>query len=114
MVGTPRNKATELKPEYAVAFSNRGAAYADKSEDDRAIADYNRATELDAKYVLAYHNPGVAHERKGDDDCAIADFARRLRSIRKTPSPAIGAALATMWAQECDGGLNVNKILSDG
>jgi tetratricopeptide (TPR) repeat protein len=34
------NQAIQLNPKYAKAFNNRGFAYNNKGEYDRAIADY--------------------------------------------------------------------------
>src|SRR6185503_12769589 len=58
----------------AVAYYNRGLAYYDKGDDDRAIADYNEAIRLDPKYAQALFNRGNAYYQKGDDDRAIADY----------------------------------------
>jgi tetratricopeptide (TPR) repeat protein len=46
--------------DLAWAYNNRGNAYKDKGEVDRAIADYDQALRLDPKYVKAYINRGVA------------------------------------------------------
>jgi tetratricopeptide (TPR) repeat protein len=37
----PANEAIRLNPHDATAFNNRGVAYANKRDFDRAIADYN-------------------------------------------------------------------------
>ena len=44
------SKAIELKPDYAEAYSNRGAAYLHKGEYDNGIQDLNKAIELKPDY----------------------------------------------------------------
>jgi tetratricopeptide (TPR) repeat protein len=73
------NKAIDLDPKYALAYDNRGSAYATKSNLDQAIADYNTAIDLDAKYAKAYHNRGLVYLQKGLKPQAIADFETYLR-----------------------------------
>lgn len=62
----------------AVAYYNRGQAYATKKDYDRAIADFSDAIRLDPKDAGFYSNRGTAYERKGDNDRAITDFRRAL------------------------------------
>src|SRR5262245_55241649 len=40
----------------ATVFNNRGNAYADKGEYDRAIQDYNQAIHLNSTYAIAFDN----------------------------------------------------------
>ena len=57
-----------------MAYSNRGNAFSNKGELDRAIEDYDHAIRLNPRDVRAYDNRGLAHTRKGDLDRAIQDF----------------------------------------
>ena len=63
----------------AIAFSNRGVAYADEGDLDRAIDDYSEAIRLDPKSAHAYNGRGNAYARKGDIDGAIADYGEAIR-----------------------------------
>src|SRR5258708_32496950 len=61
----------ESAPNRAQAYRNRGAAYYDKSEFDRAIADFNQALKIDASVVpthftLAYTPPALAPPENND------------------------------------------------
>ncbi len=78
--------ASETSKYRAVAFYNRGYAYDEKGDLDRAIADYDQAIQLNPKDALAFNNRGWAYERKGDHDRAIADFDH---AIRLNPKDAI-------------------------
>ena len=45
----------------AEAYYNRGIAYGDKGEYDKAIEDYSKAIELNPEYAEAYNNRGNAY-----------------------------------------------------
>jgi tetratricopeptide (TPR) repeat protein len=86
-------KAIELKPDYAVAYSNRAGAKRALKDFDGAIADCTKAIELQPDYAVAYNNRGGAKLAKGDIDGAAADFAK---AVDLDPRHNIGAVnLAT-------------------
>ena len=62
-----------------VAYNNRGLAYQDLGDFERAIADYGEALRLDPGYALAYNNSGLSYANLGDFDSAIADYGEALR-----------------------------------
>jgi len=59
-----------------VEFYNRGIAYDDKGQHDRAIEDYNQAIRLNPNYATAFYNRGVSWARKNDLQRALADFKK--------------------------------------
>jgi tetratricopeptide (TPR) repeat protein len=61
-----------------MAFDNRGNAYHDKGDNDRAIADYDEAIRLDPKRAKAFKNRGCAYLEKGDNGRAIADYSEAI------------------------------------
>ena len=63
----------------AVSFNNRGTAYQETHDLDRAIADYDEAIRLHPAYAPAFNNRGNAHQAKGDLDAAIADYSEAIR-----------------------------------
>jgi tetratricopeptide (TPR) repeat protein len=63
----------------ASAFNNRGNAYNDKNDYDRAIADFDQAIRLDPKYAFAYDGRGNAHYSKNDKYRAFADFDKAIQ-----------------------------------
>ena len=70
-----------------MAFNNRGNAYSDKCDFDRAIADYSEAIGLDPKYARAFNNRANAYRAKGDADRAAADHNEAIRIDPKSTLP---------------------------
>lgn len=73
-------------PIDAFAYYNRGLAYADKGDYDKAISDYTKAVELDPKLAGAYNGRGNAFYDKGAFDNTIADYNS---AIQLTPKWAV-------------------------
>ena len=63
----------------AVAYTNRGLAFAARKDFDRAIADQSEAIRIDPGYENAWNNRGLAWFGKGDLDHAIADYAAAIK-----------------------------------
>jgi tetratricopeptide (TPR) repeat protein len=63
------------------ALSNRGNAYAEKGDYDRAIADYNVLIKINPKDIFVWFFRGKAYAAKGDYDQAIADYNQQLKVI---------------------------------
>lgn len=69
----------------AVTFNNRGVAYGELGDFDRAILDYTEALGLRPDDATATRNlrvghlrRGIARAERGDVDAAIADFTRAI------------------------------------
>jgi lipoprotein NlpI len=62
-----------------MAFNNRGYAYSDKGDNDRAIADYDEAIRIDPKDANAFYNRGIAWLEKDNPDRAVADYNEAIR-----------------------------------
>jgi tetratricopeptide (TPR) repeat protein len=75
----------ESRTNLALAYSDRGKAYVDKGDYDRAIADLGEAIKINPKEPVPYYNRALAHQNKGEDDAAIADVSR---SIELQPNDA--------------------------
>ena len=73
------SSAGRQDPKYAQAYYNRGNAYSNKGDTDRAIADYTAAIQLDPTYANAYYNRGNGYSNKGDTARAIADYSEAIR-----------------------------------
>ena len=76
-------------------YNNRGNAYANRRDFDRAIADLSQAIKFDPAYAQAYDDRGVAFAARGDIDRALADFdaGDQIRR-RATASPIYNRGLA--------------------
>ena len=75
----------EPKNNLVIAFNNRGTAYSDKGQHDRAIEDYDQAIKLNPKLAIAFFNRGTAYSDKGRHERAIQDFDQ---AIKLDPSDA--------------------------
>ena len=70
----------------ARAFFNRGRAWSDQGQYDKAIQDFDQAIRLDPHYPDAFNNRGIARGGKGEREKAIQDFDE---AIRLDPNHAI-------------------------
>ncbi len=67
------------KEDLAITYSNRGIAYNNMGNYDRAIADYDTAIKLNPKFANAYNNRGFAYYRKRQYDRSIADYDNAIK-----------------------------------
>ena len=67
---TPRNRA--------IAYYDRGNAYKNLKDYDRALSDYSEALKLDPQYAHAYLNRGWVYAAKNDAARSIADSTRAI------------------------------------
>jgi tetratricopeptide (TPR) repeat protein len=58
----------------AIAYNNRGNAYAAKRDYDRAVQDFDQSIKLNPAYIKPINNRGVAYLRSGEVDLAIKAF----------------------------------------
>lgn len=72
------NKAIELNPKYAVAYSNRGIVYDELGKYQEAITDLDKAIELNPNLAQAFNNRGVAYNGLGKYQQAIADLDKAI------------------------------------
>ena len=71
-------RAIAFDQEFAPAFNNRGNAYTDLKQHQRAIRDFDRAIELDPANAFAFHNRGVAFKALQQYRRAIGDYDRAI------------------------------------
>ena len=58
---------------------NRGSAYFDLGEKEKAIEDFTRAVQIDPKLAMAYSNRGSAYFDLGQKEKAIRDFTQAIQ-----------------------------------
>jgi len=66
-----------LRP--GLVYLERGKAYLQQDDNDRAIADFTTVLQLDSGAADAYNYRGIAYGNKGDFDSAIADFDKAIQ-----------------------------------
>jgi len=66
-----------------VAYYNRGYAYFNKNDNDRAIKDYSEAIRLDPKNARTYGSRGDAYRGKSDFDRAARDYGKAIELAGK-------------------------------
>ncbi|MBQ6296972.1 MAG: tetratricopeptide repeat protein [Selenomonadaceae bacterium] len=74
------NEAIKLKPNWDLAYNNRGLAYGVSFpfQFERAIQDFNKAIELNTNFATAYHNRGFTYSDLGQYERAIKDFNKAI------------------------------------
>jgi TolA-binding protein len=73
------SRAIRSKQNTVAAYNNRGLAYHDLKQYDRAIKDFNQAIRMDPALVAAYNNRGNAYYEKNEYQLALADFNQSLK-----------------------------------
>jgi tetratricopeptide (TPR) repeat protein len=68
----------ETRPNLAVAYNNRAAAYDAKGAHDLAIADATRALEINPDYASAFNERAWAYHGKAEDAKALPDAERAV------------------------------------
>ena len=73
------DKAIQINPQFADAYSSRGNAYAKQDQYTLAIADYNYAIQINPKYANAYFNRGDAYVNQGLYVKGIEDYSEAIQ-----------------------------------
>jgi tetratricopeptide (TPR) repeat protein len=73
-------------PRYVVAFRNRGIAWSEKGDIDRALADFSEAIRLDPKAAASYYARGDAWSAAKPGMPRATGNARRPTSTRPSGS----------------------------
>jgi tetratricopeptide (TPR) repeat protein len=69
-------QAIQLNPQYATAYSNRGATKSALGDYTGGIQDFNQAIQLNPKYADAYCNRGATKSALGDKRGAFVDLEK--------------------------------------
>ena len=67
----------------SIAYANRGDAWDDKGDQDRAIADLTEALRINPNYARAYNIRGVIYRNRNDVNRALADYTEAIRADPK-------------------------------
>jgi lipoprotein NlpI len=88
--------------DLAAAYFDRGLAWANSGEYDKAINDYNNAIRLNPHLEDVYHGRGVAWVKKGEYDKAISDFNTAIHFNAQDAETLDGRGVAWMNKGEYD------------
>ncbi len=72
------NEAIRLKPDYAMAYNNRGITRKAKDDLDGALDDYNEAIRHKPDYAEANYNRALLFWKQKKHAAAIADLKQFL------------------------------------
>jgi len=74
------DQAIRLRPDWGIAYNQRGLVHGAVGEYDKAIVDYTKSIELDTDFeYVYYYNRGCAYDSTGDYARAIADFTAAIK-----------------------------------
>ena len=62
------DKAIQIKSDFAEAYNNRGAAYIEKGNYDKAIQNFDKVIQIEPNNAEVYSNRGVAYDGKDEFD----------------------------------------------
>jgi tetratricopeptide (TPR) repeat protein len=68
----------KIDPQNAIAYLDRGQAYIDAGEMDKALADLNSLEKLEPKNPNIYNNRGIIFFKRGEFEKALNEFNRCL------------------------------------
>jgi TPR repeat len=98
------DRAIEIKPDYADAYSNRGIALKDLKRFEEALASYDRAIEIQPDYAEAYSNRGVALQELKRVEEAVASYDRAIAIQPDYASAYWNKSLALLLVGQFDQG----------
>jgi tetratricopeptide (TPR) repeat protein len=87
-------------PKHTYALCNRGVAYQNLVDHDRAFTDFSRCVELDPRLMIAYVNRGISSKAMGEYERAIVDFEAAI--IRNPQYAAAHGELGVVRAIQHD------------
>ena len=73
------NEAIEIDPNAAYTYNNRGIAYNDLGQNERAIQDYNKAIKLNPNLAELYNNRGLGYQALKQYERAIQDYNKAIQ-----------------------------------
>jgi tetratricopeptide (TPR) repeat protein len=70
----------------ATIFNNRGEAYDEMGDDDKAFEDFSEAIKLNPAFAAAYDNRAELYRWRGEYERGIADYAEAIRLDPANPA----------------------------
>ncbi len=72
------NDAVKKSPQKVRPYNNRGRAYGNMGEYDKAMDDFRRAIQINPRCAEAYYNLGLVYALKGDDENALKNYDQAI------------------------------------
>jgi len=73
------NKAIKLKPDYAEAWVDKGAALGELGRIDEALKAFNKAIELNPNFAEAWYNRACIYALMKDKQNALTDLSKAIK-----------------------------------
>ncbi len=103
-------RATEVKPEFALAWSNLGMAEANLGREDEAVRLYREAIRRDPRLVAPRNNLGVLLLRRGDVAGALEVLEAAVAIPQSGPHVLYNLALARLRAGDREGAVAALRL----
>ena len=85
----------------ASAFNNRGIAFSNKKDYQRAIQDYNEAIRIKPDFAEAFNNRGTTYYHRGNYNQAIQDYTKAISLDPDDPNPFNNRGIAYYEQGDC-------------
>jgi tetratricopeptide (TPR) repeat protein len=99
------SEAIKLKPDYVLAFLNRGNVRSELGDADGALTDYNEAIRLKPHDAFALYNRAMAYSDRGDVDRARMDYDEAIRLKSDDSDAFINRGIARAGSDDVVGAL---------
>jgi hypothetical protein len=96
------DRAISSSQNTSIAHSNRGLAYHDLEQYQKAVNDYNEAIKLDPRYAAAYNNRGNSYYELNEYQLALNDFNQSLKIQPKYAKAYLNRGLVYYQLNEND------------
>ena len=98
----------------SVCFANRGIAFINLGNFDKAVSDLNKAIELDSKSGFAYAGRGLAYLRQDKVEAARRDGEKALSLRPDADTRKIAEKILREMSVSASGPLSVSVPINDG
>jgi len=96
------DRAISSSQNTSIAHSNRGLAYHDLKQYQKAVNDYSEAIKLDPRYAAAYNNRGNSYYELNEYQLALNDFNQSLKIQPKYAKAYLNRGLVYYQLNEND------------
>jgi Flp pilus assembly protein TadD len=99
------SEAIRLKPDYARALYNRGAARRDNGDLEGALQDFSKAIRLEPDASEIFYNRALVRGEKGDPEGELQDYTEAIRLNPDDPDAFNNRGVARRNDGDLDGAL---------